>query len=121
MALTGIYGPLSREGAIELIHRALDLGVAHFDTAELYGPYANEDLSAEALGPRSKDVEIATKFGFQLRDGKIAGLDSTSRNIRSSVEGSLRRLRRDHIDSQGRDQHEREKAMHLRFSIKKLI
>jgi len=98
MALTGIYGPVPRETAFNLIHRALDLGVSHFDTAEIYGPYANEELLAEALGPNRNAVEIATKFGYRLENGKIAGLDSTPQAIRRSVEGSLRRLRRSHID-----------------------
>ncbi|QRI72674.1 aldo/keto reductase [Bradyrhizobium sp. PSBB068] len=98
MALTGIYGPVPRETAFNLIRRALDLGVSHFDTAELYGPYANEELLAEALGGNRDAVEIATKFGYCLENGKIVGLDSTSRAIRHSVEGSLRRLRRGHID-----------------------
>lgn len=98
MALTGIYGPVPRETAFNLIHRALDLGVSHFDTAELYGPYANEELLAEALGPNRNTVEIATKFGYRLENGKIAGLDSTPQAIRHSVEGSLKRLRRDHVD-----------------------
>lgn len=98
MALTGVYGAVERQTAIGLVHRALDLGIRHFDTAELYGPYANEELLAEALGARGNDVEIATKFGYRLRDGKIAGLDSSPANIRRAVEGSLRRLRRDRID-----------------------
>ncbi|MHC4044389.1 aldo/keto reductase [Bradyrhizobium sp. 23AC] len=98
MALTGVYGAVSRETAIALIHRSLDLGITHFDTAELYGPYANEELLAEALGPSSSGVTIATKFGYRLDRGKMVGLDSTPANIRRAVEGSLRRLRRDHID-----------------------
>jgi aryl-alcohol dehydrogenase-like predicted oxidoreductase len=98
MALTGIYGSIRREDAIAVIHRALDLGIDHFDTAELYGPYANEELLAEALGSHGATVRIATKFGYKLHDGKISGLDSTPRAIRRSVEGSLRRLRRECID-----------------------
>jgi aryl-alcohol dehydrogenase-like predicted oxidoreductase len=98
MALTGIYGPVPRETAVNLIHRALDLGLTHFDTAELYGPYANEELLSDALGPNRNAVEIATKFGYRLENGRIVGLDSTSQAIRYSVEGSLKRLRRDHID-----------------------
>jgi aryl-alcohol dehydrogenase-like predicted oxidoreductase len=98
MALTGIYGPVPRDAAIKLIRRALDLGVSHFDTAELYGPYANEELLADALGPNRNAVEIATKFGYRLENGKIVGLDSTPQAIRHSVEGSLKRLRRDYID-----------------------
>jgi aryl-alcohol dehydrogenase-like predicted oxidoreductase len=98
MALTGIYGPVSHETALNLIHRALDLGISHFDTAELYGPYANEELLADALGPNRNRVEIATKFGYRLEGGKIVGLDSTPRAIRYSVDGSLKRLRRGHVD-----------------------
>jgi aryl-alcohol dehydrogenase-like predicted oxidoreductase len=98
MALTGIYGHISREVAIEIIWQALDMGVTHFDTAELYGPFVNEELLADALGARRNAVEIATKFGHRLEAGKIAGLDSRPRSIRSAVEGSLRRLRRDHVD-----------------------
>jgi aryl-alcohol dehydrogenase-like predicted oxidoreductase len=98
MALTGIYGPISRDAAIEIIRRALDLGVVHFDTAELYGPYLNEELLSDALGGERTCVEIATKFGYRIQDGKIVGLDSRPSSIRSAVEGSLRRLRRDHID-----------------------
>lgn len=98
MALTGIYGPIPRDKTIEIIRRALDLGVTHFDTAELYGPYLNEELLSEALGPDRTSVEIATKFGYQIQDGKVVGLDSRPRSIRQAVEGSLRRLRRDYVD-----------------------
>jgi aryl-alcohol dehydrogenase-like predicted oxidoreductase len=98
MALTGTYGPVSRDAAIGIIRRALDLGVVHFDTAELYGPYLNEELLSDALGHERMGVEIATKFGYRIQDGKIAGLDSRPHSIRSAVEGSLRRLRRDHVD-----------------------
>jgi aryl-alcohol dehydrogenase-like predicted oxidoreductase len=98
MALTGIYGRIERRDAAAVVHRALDLGIDHFDTAELYGPYVNEELLAEALGSRSAHVRIATKFGYKLVDGRIAGLDSRPATIRRAVEGSLRRLRRDRID-----------------------
>ena len=98
MALTGIYGPIAREEAEAVIRLAFDLGITHYDTAELYGPYINEELLAEALGPRSREVRIATKFGYRLEGGTIAGLDSSPRAIRRSVEGSLRRLRRERID-----------------------
>jgi aryl-alcohol dehydrogenase-like predicted oxidoreductase len=98
MALTGIYGTVAREEAVAVIRRAFDLGIVHYDTAELYGPYVNEELLAEALGPRSREVCIATKFGYRLEGSRIAGLDSSPRAIRRSVEGSLRRLRRERID-----------------------
>lgn len=98
MALTGVYGPISRDVAVRIIQRAIELGVTHFDTAELYGPYLNEELLAEALGPDKNNVEIATKFGYRFQNGKIVGLDSTPRSIRAAVEGSLKRLRRDYVD-----------------------
>jgi aryl-alcohol dehydrogenase-like predicted oxidoreductase len=68
MALTGIYGRIERRDAIAVIHRALDLGIGHFDTAELYGPYVNEELLAEALGNQRAEVRIATKFGYKLEN-----------------------------------------------------
>lgn len=98
MALTGIYGPISRDSAISIIRRALDLRITHYDTAELYGPYLNEELLSDALGSDRARVEIATKFGYRLQDGKIVGLDSRPQSIRRAVEGSLRRLRREYID-----------------------
>jgi aryl-alcohol dehydrogenase-like predicted oxidoreductase len=98
MALTGIYGPIAREDALAVIRHAFDLGVDHYDTAELYGPYINEELLADALGPRSSEVRIATKVGYRLEGGRIAGHDSSREAIRRSVEGSLRRLRRASID-----------------------
>ena len=83
---------------IELIRRVHDeLGVTFFDTAECYGPYTNEELVGEALEPIRNEVKIATKFGIALRDFKQA-LDSRPETIRQSVEGSLKRLRTDHID-----------------------
>ncbi|WP_316182380.1 aldo/keto reductase [Bradyrhizobium sp. SZCCHNRI1009] len=74
------------------------MGVTHFDTAELYGPFVNEELLADALGFHRARVEVATKFGYRLEAGKIVGLDSRPQSIRSAVEGSLRRLRRDYDD-----------------------
>lgn len=98
MALTGIYGHIARDVSVEIIRQALDMGVTHFDTAELYGPFVNEELLADALGSHRARVEVATKFGYLLEAGKIVGLDSRPQSIRSAVEGSLRRLRRDYID-----------------------
>jgi aryl-alcohol dehydrogenase-like predicted oxidoreductase len=98
MALTGIYGQIHREDAIAVVHQALDLGIDHFDTAELYGPYTNEELLADALGCHAPAVRVATKFGYRIHNGKIAGVDSSPALIPRSVEGSLRRLRRDRID-----------------------
>lgn len=87
-------------GSIRTIHRAMDLGVTFFDTAEIYGPYANEELLARAFaGGRRDRVVIATKFGTILHRSKgERGLDGSPENVRLSVEGSLRRLQTDHID-----------------------
>lgn len=98
MALTGVYGHVDRDTAVATIRRALDLGVDHFDTAELYGPFENEELLAAALGNDAKRVTIATKVGYRLKDGRIAGLDSRPEQIRTAVEGCLRRLKRNTID-----------------------
>ncbi|MFT3847722.1 MAG: aldo/keto reductase [Propionivibrio sp.] len=98
MGLSYGYGPATeRAAAIELIRRAYELGVTFFDTAEAYGPGANEELLGEALAPFRDKVVIATKFGF--KDGKVAdGVDSRPENIRAVAEASLRRLKTDVID-----------------------
>lgn len=98
MALTGIFGYLDRQIAIRTIHHAMDVGICHFDTAELYGPYENEEILAEALSFNPEKSVVATKVGYKIVDGKIAGLDSRPASLRNSVEGSLRRLRRERID-----------------------
>ncbi|QIZ99000.1 aldo/keto reductase [Leifsonia sp. PS1209] len=86
-------------GSIRTIHRAIDLGVTFFDTAEIYGPYANEELLARAFAGKRDQVVIATKFGTILhRTNDERGLDGSPENVRLSVEGSLRRLQTDHID-----------------------
>lgn len=87
-------------GSIRTIHRAMDLGVTFFDTAEIYGPYANEELLAKAFADGRRDrVVIATKFGTILHRGNgERGLDGSAENVRLSVEGSLKRLQTDHID-----------------------
>lgn len=83
--------------SIRTVHRAIDLGVTLIDTAEVYGPYANEELLARALRGRRDQVVLATKFGLISHTGR-AGLDSSPANIRIAVDGSLRRLGTDHID-----------------------
>lgn len=86
-------------GAIKTIHRALELGVTFFDTAEIYGPYANEELLGRALANHRESVVIATKFGTILhRSNDIRGLDGSPENVRISIEGSLKRLNTDYID-----------------------
>ncbi|WP_104118410.1 aldo/keto reductase [Arthrobacter sp. B1805] len=85
--------------SIATIHRALDLGVTFFDTAEMYGPYVNEELLGRALGSRRSDVVVATKFGtISHRADDAFGLDGSAENVRLSVEGSLKRLNTDYID-----------------------
>ncbi len=98
MALTGIYGKVERRDAIATLHRALDLGIDHFDTAELYGPYINEELLADAFGAEISKIHISTKFGYKIDNGKIVGLDSRPSTIRTAVDGSLKRLRCERID-----------------------
>ena len=86
-------------GAIATIHRAIDLGVTLFDTAEMYGPYVNEELLGRALVGRRDQVVIATKFGtIRHRGDGNRGLDGSAENVRLAVEGSLKRLNTDHID-----------------------
>ena len=90
----------SKEDAIKIIRRAYELGITFFDTAEVYGPYNNEEVVGEALEPFREKVVIATKFGFNLRGNDKATrlLDSTAKTIREAVEGSLKRLRTTYID-----------------------
>jgi aryl-alcohol dehydrogenase-like predicted oxidoreductase len=101
MAMSGYYlDPSSSEAeSIRTIQRALELGVTHIDTAEIYGPYANEELVGRALEGRRDDVVLATKFGLVSHAGGGPGvLDSSPANVRTAVEGSLKRLRTDRID-----------------------
>ena len=100
MGLSHGYGPATdRHTAIALIRAAVDRGVTLFDTAEVYGPYLNEDVVGEALAPVRERVVIATKFGFTFgQDGKQQILNSRPDHIRWAVEGSLKRLRTEVID-----------------------
>src|SRR3954469_8804787 len=101
MGLSFGYGPpVARQAGIDLIRAAVDLGVTFFDTAEVYGPFTNEELVGEALAPVRDRVVIATKFGFSYRDGKQEPgvLNSRPERIRDMVEASLKRLRTDRID-----------------------
>ncbi|RAS74617.1 aldo/keto reductase [Priestia endophytica] len=98
MGMSHGYGPASdKKEMIPLIHKAIDRGVTFFDTAEVYGPYVNEELVGEALAPFKEKVVIATKFGIQMANGKQV-LDSNPEQIRQAVEGSLKRLKVDTID-----------------------
>jgi len=101
MGMSFGYGPArERRAMIALIRSAFERGVTFFDTAEAYGPYANEELVGEAVAPFRHQVVIATKFGFKFdpQSGRVAGLDSRPEHIREVAEASLRRLRTDVID-----------------------
>src|SRR6476469_1961698 len=99
MGISQSYGrPSSREDGVAIIRSAVDAGVTFFDTAEVYGPYTNEDLVGEALEPVRDRVAIATKFGFNIENGKMAGLNSRPAQIRAVADASLKRLRTDRID-----------------------
>jgi aryl-alcohol dehydrogenase-like predicted oxidoreductase len=99
MGMSFGYGPpADKQQMIRLIHTAVERGVTFFDTAEVYGPYANEELVGEALAPFRDKVVIATKFGFKIDSGKQFGLDSRPAHIREVAEASLKRLRIETID-----------------------
>ena len=99
MGLSHGYGPATdKQQAIALIRGAVERGVTLFDTAEIYGPFTNEELLGEALAPFRRQVVIATKFGFKIVDGKQAGLDSRPEHIREAAEASLKRLKTDVVD-----------------------
>src|SRR5512146_1822353 len=99
MGLSSGYGrPVDKQAGIDLIRAAVERGVTFFDTAEVYGPFTNEELVGEALAPFRNDVVIATKFGFHIEDGKQSGVNSRPEHIRQVAEDSLKRLRTDYID-----------------------
>src|ERR1700692_4530960 len=101
MGMSFGYGPAADKGEmISLIHSAVEHGVTFFDTAEVYGPFTNEELVGEALAPIRDEVVIATKFGFKIdpNTGKQAGLDSRPEHIKEVAEASLKRLKTDVID-----------------------
>lgn len=99
MGLSQSYPPFpEKQESIKFLRRAVEMGQTFFDTSEAYGVYANEGLLGEALAPYRDKIVLATKFGWNIHDGKIDGLDSSPAAIRKAVEGSLKRLRTDHID-----------------------
>lgn len=99
MGMTFSYAPFpEKKDMILLIRKAVEEGVDFFDTAEVYGPFNNEELVGEALKPLRDRVIIATKFGFNIQDGKMTGVNSRPEQIRRAVEGSLKRLGTDTID-----------------------
>ena len=98
MGMSQSYGPADEPESIATLHRSIELGCTFLDTAEVYGPFTNEDLLGRALAGKRDQVVIATKFGFKIEDGKNRGQDSRPEHIREVVEASLKRLRTDHID-----------------------
>ncbi|HSR60457.1 MAG TPA: aldo/keto reductase [Robiginitalea sp.] len=99
MGLNFGYAPFpERKEAIALLRKAAERGITFFDTAEAYGPYTNEELVGEALEPFRGEVRIATKFGFDIRDGKMVGVNSRPEHIRRVAEASLKRLRVEALD-----------------------
>jgi aryl-alcohol dehydrogenase-like predicted oxidoreductase len=98
MGMSQSYGVPDDAESIATIHRALDLGLDFLDTAEVYGPFINEELVGRALKGRREQAVIATKFGFRIENGKNSGTDSRPEHIREVADASLRRLQTDHID-----------------------
>jgi aryl-alcohol dehydrogenase-like predicted oxidoreductase len=101
MGLSSGFGPaVDKKEGISLIRGAFERGITFFDTAEVYGPYTNEELVGEALAPFREQVVIATKFGFKIdpSTGKQVGLDSRPQHIKEVAEASLKRLKSDTID-----------------------
>lgn len=99
MGLSFGYGPATeKQEAVKLIRKSFELGITFFDTAEIYGPYTNEEVVGEAIAPFRNDITVATKFGFNYINGQPAGLNSKPAYIRQVVEGSLKRLKVDTID-----------------------
>jgi len=98
MGMSQSYGVADESESIATLDRALELGLDFFDTAEVYGPFINEELLGRALQGRRDKAVIATKFGFRIENGKMAGTDSRPEHIREAVEDSLRRLQTDYID-----------------------
>ncbi|MEK1932296.1 MAG: aldo/keto reductase, partial [Pararhizobium sp.] len=99
MGLNFGYGNnLGKDESVKLLRNAVERGVTFFDTAEVYGPFTNEEIVGEALAPFKNEIVIATKFGFRFENGKQAGLDSRPENIRKVAEASLKRLGVEVID-----------------------
>jgi aryl-alcohol dehydrogenase-like predicted oxidoreductase len=98
MGMSSAYGVPDDQESIATLHRAIELGVTFFDTAESYGPFINEELLGRAFKGQRKQVVIATKFGWRFENGKLAGIDSRPEHVKEVAEASLRRLGTDYID-----------------------
>ncbi|WP_025885394.1 aldo/keto reductase [Asaia prunellae] len=98
MGMSQSYGVADEQESLATLDYAIERGITLFDTAEVYGPFTNEILLGKALAPRRNQVQIATKFGFRIENGKSNGVDSRPSHIRDVVEASLRRLQTDRID-----------------------
>jgi aryl-alcohol dehydrogenase-like predicted oxidoreductase len=115
MGMTWAYGTGDEAGGIATIHRALDLGVTFFDTAEVYGPYTNEELLGKALAGRRERAVVATKFGFKVGQGLSGGFDGTPANVKRVADESLQRLKLDVIDLYY--QHRRDPAVPIEETV----
>src|SRR6188768_3811249 len=99
MGMSEFYGTADEQTAIDTIHRALDLGVTFLDTADMYGPFTNQQLVGKAIAGRRDEVQLATKFGNERRpDGSRVGINGTPEYVRIACNASLQRLGTDHID-----------------------
>ncbi|MDB5070227.1 MAG: yhdN7 [Candidatus Eremiobacteraeota bacterium] len=99
MGISFAYGPPAEESGTEAIRRALDLGITMIDTAEIYGPFRNEEVVGAAIAGRRDEVQLATKFGFSFADGtRIDGVNGSPANAKRALEGSLKRLNVDYVD-----------------------
>ena len=118
MSMSGVYGTAGERDeteAIAVIHRALDSGISFLDTAEMYGPYTNETLVGRALKGRREQAIIATKFGFKIENGAMAGVDGSPANVRRACDASLQRLGVDTIDLFY--QHRRDRSIPLEDTV----
>jgi aryl-alcohol dehydrogenase-like predicted oxidoreductase len=115
MGMTFAYGSADEKESIATIHRALDFGINFFDTAEIYGPYTNEELVGRALRGRRDGVVVATKFGFRIEEGNRTGVDGSSANVKRVADDSLARLGIDVIDLYY--QHRRDPAVPVEETI----
>src|SRR5271154_7000724 len=98
MGMSQSYGPADEAESIATLHRSIELGCSFLDTAEVYGPFKNEELLGRALAGKRGQAQLATKFGFRIEGGRMTGTNSHPDQIRKAVEGSLQRLNTDHID-----------------------